>query len=140
MALSNAARSDGASAVMAEALSESRIETVPALLVQTPSESQQDTVPAVVVDNPTNAANASVPTNAVEMPSDARNTTGPDAIATPSNFARNTNRRQSQQPIVAVSENLVATLTVWRGDDTKQRRNRIVEAEPESIAFNLNQG
>jgi len=41
---------------------------------------------------------------------------------------------------VAVSENLIATLTVWRGDDTKQRRNRIVEAESESIAFNLNQG
>jgi hypothetical protein len=41
---------------------------------------------------------------------------------------------------VAVSKNLIATLTVWRGDDTKQRRNRIIEAESDAISFNLNQG
>jgi hypothetical protein len=49
-------------------------------------------------------------------------------------------QRATPAPIVDVPEDLTATLTVWRGDDSKSRRARIAEAESPAIPFHFSQG
>jgi hypothetical protein len=56
------------------------------------------------------------------------------------NSATNQGRRIAQRKQIAVQQELIATLTVWRGDDSRQRRSRINQAESDHIAFNFNQG